>query len=147
MTQVLFTIDPALEGSGTIPQKQQIEMMDAEGWQKNQHLQNSNQREIATVLFALRMHKQLIEQNQIHFLILFTDNQKIEYNLRRWRAAPYFIHLVRLIYTLLEDKNNQLTTIHIPGLQNNKADALSRLAWRGDYMIKPEILQQTMEQL
>jgi hypothetical protein len=41
--------------------------------------------------------------------------------------------------------NIQLTTIHIPGLQNNKADALSRLAWRGDYMIKPEILQQTME--
>ncbi|KAA6389376.1 MAG: hypothetical protein EZS28_015099 [Streblomastix strix] len=53
-------------------------------------------------------------------------------------VAPNQIHLVRLIYKLLEEMNIKLTTIHIPDLQNNKADAINILAWRGDYMIKPE---------
>ncbi|KAA6357344.1 MAG: hypothetical protein EZS28_047129, partial [Streblomastix strix] len=147
ITQAILTTDAALEDWGSTLQIQQTEIMEAGRWQKNQHLKNSNQRGTAVVLMALRMHKQLIEQNQIHSLTHYTDNETVEYNLRRWRAAPNQIHLVRLIFKLLEEMNIQLTTIHIPGLQNNKADALSRLAWRGDYMIKPEILQQTMEQL
>ncbi|KAA6355935.1 MAG: hypothetical protein EZS28_048538, partial [Streblomastix strix] len=146
-TQAILTTDAALEGWGSTLQIQQTEIMEAGRWQKNWLLKNSNKRETAAVLMALRMHKLLIEQNKIHSLTLYTDNQTVEYNLRRWRAAPNQIHLVRLIFKLLEEMNIQLTTIHIPGLQNNKADALSRLAWRGDYMIKPEILQQTMEQL
>ncbi|KAA6333252.1 MAG: hypothetical protein EZS28_053192, partial [Streblomastix strix] len=146
-SQATLTTDAAQEGWGSILQIQQNEMMEAGRWQKNWHLSNSNQRETAAVLMALRMHKQAIQQNQIHTLTLYTDNQTVEYNLRRWRAAPNQIHLVRLIFKLLEELNIQLSTIHIPGLQNNRADALSRLAWRGDYTIKQEVLQMVTHQL
>ncbi|KAA6320613.1 MAG: hypothetical protein EZS28_054662, partial [Streblomastix strix] len=146
-SQATLTTDAAQEGWGSILQIQQNEMMEAGRWQKNWHLSNSNQRETAAVLMALRMHKQAIQQNQIHTLTLYTDNQTVEYNLRRWRAAPNQIHLVILIFKLQEELNIQLSTIHIPGLQNNRADALSRLAWRGDYTIKQEVLQMVTHQL
>ncbi|KAA6359981.1 MAG: hypothetical protein EZS28_044492 [Streblomastix strix] len=123
--QALLTTDAALEGWGSTLQVQQTEMMEAGKQQKNWHLRNSNQRETQAVLMTPSMHNQLIEQNQIHSLTLYSDNQIV----------------------LLEEINIRLAPIHIPGFQNNKADALSRLMWRGDYMIKPEILQQTMEQL
>ncbi|KAA6371964.1 MAG: hypothetical protein EZS28_032509 [Streblomastix strix] len=83
---------------------------DAEQWQKNSYLMNINQREAAAALMALWTHKQLIQLNQIHSLILCTDNQ-----------------------SLLEKIYIQLTTILIPGLQNIKADTFSRLEWRGDF--------------
>ncbi|KAA6364691.1 MAG: hypothetical protein EZS28_039783 [Streblomastix strix] len=34
-----------------------------------------------------------------------------------------------------------IVTVHIPDKENTQADALSRLSWRGDYKVKPEILQ------
>ncbi|KAA6396862.1 MAG: hypothetical protein EZS28_007609 [Streblomastix strix] len=110
----------ALEGWDSTLQIQQTEIMDAGSWQKNWHLTNNNQRETEAVLVPLRMHNRLIEQNQIHSLTLYTDNQTVEYNLRRWRSGPNQIHLVRLIIQLLEEMNIQLTTIHIPDLTNNK---------------------------
>ncbi|KAA6336558.1 MAG: hypothetical protein EZS28_052867 [Streblomastix strix] len=147
MTQAILTADAAQEGWSSILQIWQTEMKETGRWQKNQHLKNSNQRETQAVLMTPSMHNQLIEQNQIHSLIFYSDNQTAQYNLRRCSAAPNQIHLVILICKLLEEMNIQLITIHIPDLQNNKADALSRLAWRCDYMIKPEILQQTIEYL
>ncbi|KAA6400929.1 MAG: hypothetical protein EZS28_003551 [Streblomastix strix] len=80
-TQAILTTDAVLEDWGSTHQIQQTEIMEAGRLQKNWHLKNSNKRETAAVLMALRMHKQLIEQNQIHFLTLYTDNQTVKYNL------------------------------------------------------------------
>ncbi|KAA6391822.1 MAG: putative reverse transcriptase [Streblomastix strix] len=101
-----LTADAAQEGWGSILQIQQNEMMEAGRWQKNQYLSNSNQREIAAVLMALRMHKQAIQQNYIHTLTLFTDSQKVENNLRRRRASPNQIHLVRIIFKLRSNRDS-----------------------------------------
>ncbi|KAA6403336.1 MAG: hypothetical protein EZS28_001131 [Streblomastix strix] len=124
-SQKILTTDAAESGWGTILQWKQFELIDAGQQNKNWLLKSSNQRELAAVLMVLRAFRPLLQSQEFNSITLETDNQTVEYQLRRGRAKPPMIYLVRLISELLREMQVTLSTIHIPGLLNLKADSLS----------------------
>ncbi|KAA6389423.1 MAG: hypothetical protein EZS28_015052 [Streblomastix strix] len=120
------TTDAAESGSSSNLMTLNLNLMDTGKWSNNWYLSNSNQLETAAVLVSLRSFTPILVQEKIKFLTLKTDNQTVEYLLRKQKG---------------------LMTFHIPILRNRSADALSRLAWRGDYKINPLILQEIMQRL
>ncbi|KAA6372799.1 MAG: hypothetical protein EZS28_031676 [Streblomastix strix] len=122
-------------------------LIDGGEWTSGWHLNSSNQREAAAVLMALRFFHPHLSYLQTSYLLLQTDNTATEYNLRRWRASTNLIHIVRKIAELLNQIQIHITTLHIPGINNSQADALSRMAWRRDYQVKKEIMQSIFQQL
>jgi hypothetical protein len=143
----MMTTDAAEIGWGATLQSINLNLMDAGRWRGKWHLTDSNWREMAAVLLALRSFQTDLINEEVQVLLLQTDNQTVEYSLRRWRATPALLHLVRTIFQLLTQLKIKLKTIHIPGLENKEADSLSRLAWRGDYRINPSVLILTMNTL
>ncbi|KAA6390179.1 MAG: hypothetical protein EZS28_014295 [Streblomastix strix] len=143
----MMTTDAAEIGWGATLQSIYMNLIDA-GLQKGKwHLTDSNQREMAAVLLSLRSFQTDLMNEEVQELLFQTDNQTVEYSLRRWRATPALLHLVRTIYQLLTQLKIKLKTIHILGLENKEADSLSRLAWRVDYRINPSVLILAMNTL
>ncbi|KAA6392689.1 MAG: hypothetical protein EZS28_011784 [Streblomastix strix] len=102
---------------------------------------------MAAVMLALRSFQGNLMKEQVEALTLQTDNQSVEYSLRQWKATPALMHLVQAIFQILATLQIQKQTIHIPGLENKDTNSLSRLSWKKDFSINPQILIQVMNQL
>ncbi|KAA6369277.1 MAG: hypothetical protein EZS28_035195, partial [Streblomastix strix] len=70
----------------------------------------------------------ILIQGMIKCLTLKTDNQTVEYSLRKWKGSSNRIHLIRALFKLLDQLKISLVTVHIPGQQNSSANASSKLA-------------------
>jgi hypothetical protein len=80
-------------------------------------------------------------------VLIHTDNTNCEYNLRRKRSGWRMRRRIRAFMTWLAERRIRLDAEHIPGLENGKADSLSRLAKSGDYSLKPGVLAAAERQL
>jgi ribonuclease HI len=108
---------------------------------------SSNRRETTAVLRALLGFRQVLRENQIHSLALRTDNMVTVFNMQRIGASESLLHETREIFSLLTQDNIRLTVSHVPGIQNDLTDALSRMDSAGDYELKEEIYRRAMQQL
>jgi hypothetical protein len=77
---------------------------------------------------------------------LMSDNTVTCYCLGKAKASSTLVEIVDKILKHLEKENWRITTEHLPGLNNTKADSLSRLAASGDYSIKWSILFKVLHQ-
>jgi hypothetical protein len=73
-------------------------------------------------------------------VVIHTDNTNVLYNLRKKRAGWQMRSTVKAFMTWLSAKRIRLDCVHIPGVENTKADSLSRLSRSGDYSLRPGVL-------
>jgi ribonuclease HI len=102
---------------------------------------SSNQRELWAVLKALKHFYPVLKERAIKALTLESDNMTVVYNILKAKAAKGPLKLVRAIHSLLTEMNLRLFPLHLQGVQNSKADALSRLKWMGDYEVRWELVR------
>jgi hypothetical protein len=71
-----------------------------------------------------------------------TNNMVTVYNLRRQRApGGKLLQATRAIFSLLTQLDTRITMSHVPGVDNDFADALSRMDTAGDYELLPDVFQ------
>ncbi|KAA6377599.1 MAG: hypothetical protein EZS28_026875 [Streblomastix strix] len=109
------------------------------------NLKSSNQQELEAVLIGWRKLRPFIQKNI--YLIIRTNNVVTEFVTRKWKIRGELLQLARKIRQDALDQDLQLITKHIPGVRNKKADALCRLARKGDYIIKKEYLYPALTEL
>jgi hypothetical protein len=69
------------------------------------------------------------------------------FSLQRKGAGETLLHETRQIFSLVTQENIRLTVAHVPGVQNDLTDALSRMDASGDYELKTEIYEKAIQKL
>jgi ribonuclease HI len=90
---------------------------------------SSNLRETTAVLLALLYFKQMLRNRRVRGLTVRTDNTVTVFNLQRQGASQ------PLLYET-DARPASVRVTHIPGVENEVADALSRMGKVGDYSLK-----------
>jgi ribonuclease HI len=98
-------------------------------------LTSSNQRESMAVLKALQHFKQVLIKENVRALTLQCDNSTTVQCLAKGRARGGQHRIIRAIYSWITKHDIWVHPIHLPGVQNEEADALSRLEIAGDYEV------------
>ena len=80
-------------------------------------------------------------------ILIHSDNTNVVYNLRKKRAGWRMRKAIKAFTQWLAERRIRIDCVHIPGVDNQKADSLSRLARSGDYSLKPGILAEAERQL
>ncbi|KAH7825808.1 uncharacterized protein MONOS_13288 [Monocercomonoides exilis] len=86
-------------------------------------------------------------KSRISQLQLRSGNSAVVFNVNRWNAGRNLRPTLKRIWTLKEKLKIVLKAVHLPGLQNTRADDLPRLERAGDYSITDEDLSQILEVL
>ncbi|KAA6374418.1 MAG: hypothetical protein EZS28_030055 [Streblomastix strix] len=102
------------------------------------HLNSSNQRKFTTVLIGLKVFRSRIQRSSC--LVIRTDNVVKEITVTKWSAKKELFQIARRIRMEAVNQDLKLTTEHLPKIQNSKADALSFIARKEDYIVKKEFL-------
>jgi hypothetical protein len=74
-----------------------------------------------------------------------TDNMVNVFNMQRQGASQFLLYETRQIFSLLQRMDMRLLVTHTPGVENEVADALSRLDKVGDYSLKQEYFRRGVE--
>jgi hypothetical protein len=106
---------------------------------------SSNQREILAVMRAIQHFLPTLRTWRISTLTLESDNQTTIFNIAKIKTARGPGPIVRALFSLLTKYQITLIPVYKPGILNIKADALSRLEVMGDYEIRWERVQETLE--
>jgi hypothetical protein len=84
----------------------------------------------------------MIVNSNIKAIAVRTDNMVTVYNLRRQRApGGKLLRATRAIFSLLTQLDTRIIMSHVPGVDNDFADALSRMDTAGDYELLPDLFQ------
>lgn len=95
-------------------------------WTQAEKATSINVRELQTVLIALQLHAEKYQNNPIR---IFSDNTTaIKYVMKAGgTASPTLQDLALKIHTILNQFKIRLQCVHIPGINNIRADQLSRM--------------------
>jgi hypothetical protein len=110
-------------------------------------LTSSNQRESMAVLLAIRRAAEALLTKQVKALKILCDNSVTVANLRRRRASAPLLQITRQIFLCADSMNMDIVPVHLPGVRNGVADALSRLELSGDYQLMPSVLSSALSLL
>jgi ribonuclease HI len=141
--QAILVTDASEQGCGAILQHADEEYYMAEQFTPPIPT-SSNQREMLAVLHALKHFLPVLSQHEIRTLTLESDNMTVVYNIIKVKAQRGPLPIVRALFSFLTKHQITLLPSHRPGVKNEKADALSRLEWMGDYEIQSGILAQAL---
>ncbi|KAA6383148.1 MAG: hypothetical protein EZS28_021323 [Streblomastix strix] len=108
-------------------------------WSRKWILKFSYQRELPAVFCGLRRYENKFKEGKIHSLYLGMVNTTTSFNINRANSSITLAHLTDLSLRVAEYENIQIKETHIPGKENQVADALSRLNRTGDYNINKNI--------
>jgi hypothetical protein len=100
---------------------------------------SSNKRELVAVHRALIFFSRTEETRHLHHFLLHSDNTTTVYNLNRCASARSLVMPMRRLMSALEGMMLTVKAVHIRGVDNSKADSLSRLSRAGDYSLKMEV--------
>jgi hypothetical protein len=96
---------------------------------------------------VLLYFKQVLLGGLVKGLSVRTDNMVTVFNLQRQGASQSVPYKTRQIFSLLQKMDVRLMVTHILGLENEAADALSRMGRVGDYSLKQEYFRRGVEAL
>jgi hypothetical protein len=110
-------------------------------------LTSSNQRETAAVLLALKESQQTLRREHVHCICIESDNTTTVSNLGKKRGARTMVRMVRKIFRIAEMLDMEIQARYRPGVDNQVADALSRLEGAGDYALKQTYFESGLKNL
>jgi ribonuclease HI len=105
----------------------------------------SNSLECQAVERALRRLRQIPQADSVSSVLVRSDNTSTCYNINRQAACDTLMPALTSLLRFAERANLHLTAEHISGVDNGKADRLSRISPGGDYSLKTEVLQQLLQ--
>jgi hypothetical protein len=144
--QAILTTDASRRHWGATLEIQE-ETLFFHGNLSNHNLTSSNQRESMAVLLAIRSATNTLQARGVKALKLLSDNSVTIANLRRRRASTPLLRITRQIFLSLDSLGITIMPVHLPGVKNNVADALSRLELSGDYQMIPAVLSNALSLL
>jgi hypothetical protein len=110
------------------------------GWWKKGEVEVNCLRELNAVIRVVQrsLRGGLIQEGSD--VLVKCDNTNVVYNVNRKRAGWRMRRRVKEFVAWLKKKRIRIECQHVPGEENNIADALSRLAKSGDYSLKEGVL-------
>jgi ribonuclease HI len=131
---VTLTADASPWGWGAILETADRETVRVWGtWTEAQQTQTSNHRECLAVLHALKsLQPHLLRTRSIRVL---SDNTATVFNIQRWKGMRRRIPALRQLWNLCRRMRWTLAVQHLPGVDNDEADALSRMGSAGEYYL------------
>jgi hypothetical protein len=120
------------------------EMLAYGGWLNDW---SSNKRELVAVQRALVFFARTEESRHIRSWLLHSDNTTTVYNINRCASAKSLVNPMRRLMSCLEHLEIFVRAVHVRGIDNSKADSLSRLSRAGDYSLKDNIFKQMINTL
>jgi hypothetical protein len=115
-------------------------------WQK-ESLHTSNYLEMMAVFLSLKHFYSIGKLTGVRIIQLRTDNTTVMYDVNKLRGAATLLHPLKMIARFLDLHQMQMTTQHIPGVDNGIADSLSRLARSGDYSLSQGVYEKGIQDL
>jgi hypothetical protein len=142
----LFT-DASPWGFGAVLQIEDQEYWRNGVWNQHERDWTSNRKELVAIERALRMYHPLMEEKQISSILIRSDNSAAVFNTNRKRACLSLLEPLRKLLNYVAHKRIHVEARHIPGVNNSKADRLSRICPSGDYSIKDEVLKPALKKM
>ncbi|KAA6391645.1 MAG: putative Pol polyprotein [Streblomastix strix] len=140
-TQAIITTDASHLGWGaTLNRSNQIQIAWGK-WPLPKFLKSSYQRDLRAVYYALMHFANICRTEEIHSILIRSDNQVAVQNINRRKAAPILEPTLRQIYRYADQMNLEIEAVYLKGEQNSTADRLSRLEKAGHYQVKEEIIK------
>jgi hypothetical protein len=99
------------------------------------------------VLRALTTFQNLLENANVHGMIIRSDSTATVCNLQRQGAGRLLLKLKREIFKKLMKMDIRVRAMHVPGVENVLTDALSRMEAAGDYELKMEVYRDAVRLL
>jgi ribonuclease HI len=140
-----LTTDASPSGWGAVLEQEDQVSYVFGTWRKDLNW-TSNAREMSAVRLALqRFRHKLIPQADTTLLVR-SDNTTTVADINSLRAPISLrAHLLRLL-SVARTLRLSLTALHLPGVQNQAADRLSRLGTHREYVVKPAVLRTLMDE-
>jgi ribonuclease HI len=104
----------------------------------------SNALECRAVEQAIRKLLRLWEAGSITSILIRSDNTATCYNINRQAAGETLRPALSSLLRFADKAGIQLTAEHVLGVDNVRADRLSRISPGGDYALKPQVLLQVL---
>ncbi|KAA6374301.1 MAG: hypothetical protein EZS28_030172 [Streblomastix strix] len=148
LPQMTMPTDAAPSGWGSTLERE-IEMAAiAHGtWSKKQAKLTSKNSEIKAITQGYRNFARVLKNSRIQSLANRSDNSTAVFDIRKWRVSTSLIKEIKQVHQTIEKLGIQIQIIHLAGVKNEIADALSRLSRAGDYKLKEKIFQPTCHQM
>jgi hypothetical protein len=88
--------------------------------------------------------RQIPEADSVSSVLIRSDNTTTCYNINRQAACETLTPALTSLLRFADQANLHLTAEHVRGVDNGKADRLSRISPGGDYALKAEVLQRLL---
>ncbi|KAA6389037.1 MAG: hypothetical protein EZS28_015435, partial [Streblomastix strix] len=150
LIEAILRTDASEDGWGTELKilSSKMKIKESGKWTKeNWRLTSSNLRETAAILLGIRKLEHYSIVVKISSLRIEKDNAVAAFNIRREAAATALVKLIDRVLQEAERLEIQLTSLHVPGKENQAADSLSRLKISRDYIFNPTLLSEALELL
>ncbi|KAA6361947.1 MAG: hypothetical protein EZS28_042526, partial [Streblomastix strix] len=110
-------------------------------WNREHKHQTRNKKEMETIYLGPLRSGQIFKELLIKAILINSDSSTSVQDLAKQRVGQILEAEMKKIVKLCHQLRMQTHTQHIPGEQNNIADALSSLSTQGDYSVKKEIFK------
>jgi hypothetical protein len=137
-SQAMLTTDASELGWGAVLEIGSLQLVAYGFFSTKDSFSWSHQRETAAVLRALLHFRPFLVHYAIRAMTIRSDNAATVCNLQRQGAGVALLEMTRQIFKVLTQLDIRIRVMHLPGLENTLADALSRMDSAGDYSLKQE---------
>lgn len=119
----------------------------ASSWREEMKTKSSNRKELEAVGLALTHFAEEIQQLKRRRVLILSDNMATVCCINRWRSCMNLRNNLLHVGNVVERLDVQIVALHVRGMYNQTADALSRISHSGDYAIESSILLSALGQL
>jgi hypothetical protein len=93
---------------------------------------SSNKRELVAVQRSLEYFSKVHQTKHLKHWLIHSDNSTTVYNINRCASAKSLVKPMRRLFVCLERLGMTVRAMHVKGVENEKADSLSRLSRAGE---------------
>jgi hypothetical protein len=123
----------------------QVKQWSAGGWTTEESILSINYRELKAVLFAIQINARYWKGQTI---LIRTDNMTTRAFINKQGGTIHHLHeIATLIHTICQSHRIRLFAEYLPGVENTRADFLSRMKVdRDDWQLPPSIFRYLQRQ-
>jgi ribonuclease HI len=135
----MMTTDASPTGWGAVLESSGMQQIAFGSWKGKQAQLSSNAKELSAVRKGLKRFISQGALKQDTALLIRSDNTSTVGDINRLSAATSLLSYLQKLFTVAKNHRIYLHAMHLPGVQNQEADSLSRLGEAREYFLKEEI--------
>jgi ribonuclease HI len=142
-----ITTDASPWGWGAVLTQDRVEKFSFGTWRRSQCSFTSNAKEMTAVRLGLLHFAADLESCRGATVLVQSDNSTTVADINALRAAATLVPHMLLLLRAVKRMEVSLTAVHLPGVQNQAADRLSRLGLDREYHLRAEVREHLMAEL